>query len=105
MATADAIAGTAAALRKTHPTAPALDVLDLVMRGAGSGLALSADLLHPREPLGQILAESFDNGMAPEDWFNWTGPKADPLARDALLAIWRAEVLARFAARYGVQIA
>lgn len=104
MATAETIATDAAALRRSHPHAPALDALDLVMQGA-DGLAIAAGLVHPRGPLGQLLAEAFDTAMTPADWHDWTGPQADPQARDALLAIWRTYVLPRFVSRYSVNIA
>lgn len=104
MATTESIAAAAAALRKSHPKAPALDVLDLVVQGH-DGLSFPADLVHPRAPFGQLLAEAFDTAMTPADWHDWTGPLADPQARDALLAIWRTYVLPRFVSRYGVRLA
>ena len=90
----------AASLRRTHPSAPALDALDLVMRGRSLSLAALGDGLHPCTLLGQIVAEVFDRGMAPQDWFLVTSPNSPPAMVQALMSIWHNEVLPRFAARY-----
>ena len=97
-----ALAAAALALRRSHPQAPALDVLDVVLQGAHITLADLGDDAHPGAPFGQILAEAFDPGMPAADWAAWTAPTADPVLRSTLLDLWELEVLPRFAARYGL---
>jgi hypothetical protein len=61
---ARAIVATALDLRRTHPDAPAIDVLDLVMRAhRGSSPEFDAgrsDLTDPGTPFGQLLQAAFD---------------------------------------------
>ena len=90
----------AASLRRTHPSAPAVDVLDLVMQGRCVSLADLGDRLHPCAPLGQIVAEVFDRGMAPQDWLLVTSPNSPPAVVQVLMSLWHSDVLPRFAARY-----
>ena len=60
---------TALALMGSHAHAPALDMLDLVMRGRiGSLSDFSERDLHPTSPFGQVIAAAFDSGMEPGDW-------------------------------------
>ena len=101
--TAYRIAQVAAKLRRTHPQAPAVDLLDLLLGAVEAGQVFSfpAALLHPRSPLGQLIAEAFDRGMTPQECRDWTGPEADPALSAALLPIWRADVLPLFTSRYG----
>lgn len=103
-ALADRIAEQVTALRRSHPRASARDVLDLVLAGeaAREVSALPAESLHPRAPLGQLIVEAFDGGMTPAEWYDWTGPNANPAMSAALLPIWRMYVLPRFTARYGI---
>jgi hypothetical protein len=101
--TALRIAQAAAELRRTHPKAPALAELDQLPQteGVGNGLTFPALLLHPRSPMGQLIAEVFDHGMSPKEWCDWTGPEADPVLSAALMQTWSMHVLPRFTSRYG----
>jgi len=102
-------ADAAVALSKSHAKVPAVDVLEIVFLGK-QGLKIPApvDVNHPvmgpRSGLGQLVAAAFDGGMLPQDWLALTSSTADPRVVEALFAIWRAEVLPRFAARFGLQI-
>jgi hypothetical protein len=86
-------------------------VLDLVMRGRADQVldfddpaAPNGSLAAPSAPFGQLLAAAFDDVMTPTEWKAFTGPAADPVLRDGCLDIWRAYVLSRFEARYGVVV-
>jgi len=92
-----AVAKAAVALRQSHPAAPALDVLDIVMQGHCGCLADFGDETSPATPFGFLLAECFDRGMEPEDW------SLVICAGAGLRAIWTDEVLPRFAARYALK--
>jgi hypothetical protein len=81
MSSRDALAVIQAAvgLNRTHPHAPALDVLDLVMRGrAGQVLdfddpaAPNGSLAAASAPFGQLLAAAFDDVMTPTEWMALT---------------------------------
>jgi hypothetical protein len=65
--TARAIVQSAIALRQSHPHAPALDLLDLVMqpyRGASPAFDDGRrDLTEPGTPFGQILQAGFDPAL------------------------------------------
>jgi hypothetical protein len=113
VATAEALAvvSDTAALRRSHPRAPALDALDLVMQGrAGQALnflevcAPHGSLAAPATEFGQAVAAAFDRGMIPEDWIRLTSDAADPRLRNACLDIWRDEVFPKFERRYGVRV-
>jgi len=93
-------------VRASHPAAPALDVLDLVLRGRQlAPLNSAAEWLAPATPFGQIIAEAFDHAMTPAEWAAWTSDVADPSLRVALHGIWALYILPRFAARYGTSLA
>lgn len=95
------VARAAVALRKSHPHAPALEVLDVVMRQRAGHLAdFGADQLDPGSPFGQIVAEAFDTAMTPADWAVVKNPQADPVLVGALRSVWAQEVLHRFAKHY-----
>jgi hypothetical protein len=92
------------ALRASHSRAPARDVFDLVMQGrVGQVLVFGAEL-EPSAPVGQLLAEAFDECMSPAEWSAFTGPGAQPALRAGCLQIWQTYVLPRFEARYGVRV-
>lgn len=98
-----AIVSAALALRSSHPAAPALDVLDLVMRGRRAVPAdFGVDGLPPG-PFALLVADALDTAMTAGEWRAWTAPDADPRLRAGLLEIWRAEVWPRFVARFGLQ--
>jgi hypothetical protein len=105
------IGGLAVALRRSHPHAPALDVLDLVFEGGGGvGCDFSCTasdgraLVHPRGAFGQLIAEAFDRGMTPAEWMQLTGPSAAPELVEALDRIWATYVVPRFGSRFGVRL-
>ena len=97
------LAAAAATLARSHPHAPPLDVLDVVFAShAGATLDPAAEWLQPAAPFGQVLAAAFDRGMSPAEWAAWSRPPADPAMQAALVTVWRAHVLAAFAARFGL---
>ncbi len=100
MTTGSRIVASALVLRISHPHAPALDVLDLVMGGVDAhGLDFGGHSVPPAA-FALLVAEAFDSAMTPADWRGLTGPEADPTVRAALLGLWAAEVWPRFVARY-----
>ena len=103
MTFADTLIDSALAIRRSHSAAPALDVLDLVLAGAGR-IEFAADQLQPAGKFGQLVAEAFDRGNTPQEWDAWTRPPADPVLGSSLLTIWREHVLQSFCARYGVSV-
>lgn len=101
------IASSAVSLRRSHPHAPALDVLDLVFKGQDPDtLDFSAEeLTRPRTEFGQLIAAALDRGMTPDEWMMFTGPRAEPELVSASLQVWKTYVLPLFAARYGIRLA
>ena len=98
-------AAAASALRRSHPKAPAVDVLDVAMQGhEGSAVDLTGKWLAPGSPFGQVLAAALDVGITPEEWAAWTRPPADPALQSATLAAWRGDVLGAFVARYKLNV-
>ncbi len=98
------VARAAIGLRRTHPTVPAIEVLDVVMRGRAGSLADFGDgNLEPNTPFGQVLAAALDRGMAPTDWALVDAITTPPAVVMALRGVWRDQVLAGFAARYGLR--
>lgn len=94
MASGPNIAAAAVALRRSHPRAPAMDVLDLVMQGHEGTVIDFSDPTQPRgtwssptSDFGAILAAAFDKGMAPEDWRLVDHPNTDPAVVSALMGI------------------
>jgi hypothetical protein len=96
------LARNASTLRRTHPHAPALDLLDLVIRGYAGSVSDFADASKPCSEFGQLIAEAFDKGMAPEDWRLVEHPNTPAPAVAALMGLWRDEVLVAFGARYAL---
>jgi len=76
-ASATKIAAEAKALRRSHPQALALDVLDLVMTGHHHQ-RVDFDGLAPPAPFALVIAEAFDYGTDVNDWARWSAPGADP---------------------------
>lgn len=114
MANSEALAviDAAVSLSRSHPSAPAIDVLDLVMTGH-QGQTLNFievgvriySLAAPSTEFGQIVAKALDRGMDAAEWVAFTGDKADPVQRDACLDVWRDEIFGvRFCGRYGVTV-
>jgi hypothetical protein len=83
---AQKIATEAVTLRKSHAHAPALDILDLVMKHHHHRCFDFGDLATPPAPFALVVAEAFDQGMTVDEWARWTIPPADPVlsVRDAL---------------------
>jgi hypothetical protein len=76
-------------LARTHPQAPALDALDLVIKDRidqildfADAAAVNGSLAPPGVPFGQLLAAVFDEAMTPNKWAAFTGPTAEPSLRD-----------------------
>ena len=57
-------------LRASHPAAPPLDVLDLVLRGR-RGRPINFGDVAPVSPLGVLVVEAFDRGMPVSDWIGF----------------------------------
>ena len=72
------VASAAVSLRRSHPHVSAADVLDVVMRGRTGSLADFGESIEPATPFGFLIAEAFDDGMAPRDWALVTHPNTDP---------------------------
>lgn len=103
--TARHIIDDALALRRTHASAPALDVLDLAMRGHhGADLETEADgqpfadWLDPPSPFAQLLRDAFAPAL-PVDVDVWgdAAPDGRPWSEH-----WDEQVWQPFAARYGL---
>lgn len=108
---ASALAQAAVSLSHSHPHAPLLDVLDLVMEGHtdqpldfAHSSSPNGSLAAPGTPFGQLLAVAFDEAMTPAEWKAFTDVEADARLREGCLEIWRVHVIPRFEARYGVVV-
>jgi hypothetical protein len=103
------LVGAAGALRSSHPSASAAQLLDAVFGEGlvgesldfGGGDDPTRSLAWPTTPFGQILAAAFDRGMEPGDWALIDRP--EPEVREALLKVWTEDVLPAFTGRYGLQ--
>lgn len=91
----------ALALSRSHPRAPARDVLSVTFRGLqGLDLNFGADeeahgtLAWPSSPFGQLVAAAYDPVMPPGDWCV-VDHATDPAGLRALLDVWEGEVLDR----------
>lgn len=97
-----AIVSAALALRRSHPAAPALDVLALVLQGRQAVPAdFGADGLPPA-PFALLVAEAFDTAMTPDEWREWCQPGMNPKLLAGLLSVWTVHVWPRFAHRFGL---
>jgi hypothetical protein len=97
-----AIINEALALRRSHPHAPARDVLDLVIRGRDVWLEDFLDHMVPPAPFALLVAEAVDDCMTAAEWRGLTGANADPRVRDALVQMYVESVRAKFVRRYGL---
>ncbi len=84
---------------------PPIEVLDAALRQrSGSVDDFGPDACNPDQPFGALIAEAFDNIMTPAEWAGMLNdPKAPAQQRVDLLKVWREQVLARFASRYGLR--
>ncbi|CAN5658920.1 hypothetical protein BH11PSE8_BH11PSE8_24250 [soil metagenome] len=103
----DTLVATALALRLSHPDAPALAVLDLVMQGqpvvrfdAFDGLSPEGDPTDTRSAFGRLLGAAFAPGLAEAA----DRRLSDAGAVEAARREWVASVLAPFALRYGLTL-
>ena len=97
-----AFVAAALALARSHPQAPALDLLDLVMQVAQVTAADLGDHMHPSAGSGSCWPPRSTSGCRPAGWLAWTGPATDPVLRAAMLQISKHEVLGSSAALYAV---
>lgn len=97
-ATADA----AVAFRQANPASSPLEALDAGIDQRTSLLWNFGEAIQPATPFGLLIAEAFDKGMAPDDWRLATHPNTAPRVRAILMDLWQTEVLAKFAAHYGL---
>lgn len=99
-ASAASIVATALALQRSHPQAPAADVLTLAVDGhAGRSLDFGAAALLPH-PFAVLVSGVFDRVMLPSEWIGLLASAPGQPERQALLGVWRHEVWARFVAHH-----
>lgn len=105
------IVAVALAIRRTHPGAPPIDVLDLAMEGRhGADLNMEvdgqpfADWLDPPSDFARLLHDAFAPGRQAEPFFaSGVDVWRDCLPSGQLMAdAWQELVLDRFAARYSL---
>ena len=99
--TAAKLVNEALALRRSHPHAPACDVLDVVMKGRTPWLEDFLEHMVPPAPFPLLVAEAVDDCMSSAEWRGLCGPDADPRVRDALVQLYRDSVWPKFVKRYG----
>jgi hypothetical protein len=91
---------TAIALRRSHPAAPVLDVLDLAMEGQHLE-TLNGDepWLAPESAFGQLLALAFDRVMTPAEWRGLIA------SHEPIRGVWNHVVVRLFKDRYSGPLA
>jgi hypothetical protein len=97
---AGAIIGESLKLRASHPAAPALDVLDLVLLGRRAR-PIDFGELSPVSPFGLLVVEAFDRGMLVCDWLGLYR-FGDPRVIAVLEDVWRKEVWPSFTAHFDI---
>lgn len=98
------------ATRRSHPAAPALDVLDLAMEGNhGADLDMEADgqpfadWLDPPSEFARLLHAAFAPELPAEALFSGADVWCDRQPDGQLMAdVWHEQVLDRFAIRYSL---
>ena len=95
-----AVIGESLKLRASHPAAPPLDILDLVLRGRHARPINFGDL-SPVSPFGLLVVEAFDRGMAVSDWIGFYR-YPDPRVIAGLDGIWHNEVWPAFTTHFGI---
>jgi hypothetical protein len=89
-------------LRRSHPDAPAADVLDLAMKRRSPWIEDFLDHMVPPAPFALLVAEAVDDCMTCAERRGLTGPTADARVRDALVRLYRESVWPKFVRRYGL---
>lgn len=89
---ARAIVSRCLSLRVSHPAAPALDTLDIVMQGRQGQRLDFGGLGIPPAAFALVVADALDCGMIMQDWKALLGPQIDPAIRATLMQVWRDEV-------------
>ena len=87
-------------IRASHPAAPTVDILSLVLQGRQTR-PLNFGKVSPVSPFGLLVVEAFDRGMPVSDWIGFYR-YPDPRVIAALDDIWRKEVWPAFTAHFGI---
>ncbi|MBE0546161.1 MAG: hypothetical protein IH627_00580 [Rubrivivax sp.] len=95
---AAAVIDDALKLRASHPAAPSLDILDLVLQGRRAR-PISFGAVSPVSPFGLLVVEAFDRGMPVSDSIGFYR-YPDPRVIAALDDIWRKEVWPALTTRF-----
>lgn len=98
---ADIAISEALARRRSHPHAPARDVLDLVIRGRGLWLEDFFERMVPPDPFALLVAEAVGDFSPPAEWLALTGPNSNDGVRAAMRQNYAETVLPKFVKRYG----
>lgn len=91
----------ALALRKSHPRAPAADVLDLVICGRSLWLEDFFHRMVPPDPFALLVAEAVGDFSPPAEWLALMDSHADERVRAAMRQSYAETVLPKFVNRYG----
>lgn len=89
-------------LKQQHPQAGAADVLDACFRDRTGSLADLGRDIEPEHPFARLLAEAFGEGLEPGDLTAIARWDACPRRLAEMRQRWRRDVVARFAAAYGL---
>ena len=97
---AAAVVDDALKVRASHPAAPTMDILALVLQGRRTR-PLTFGEISPVSPFGLLVVETFDRGMPVSDWIGFYR-YPDPRVIAALDDIWRKDVWPAFTAHFGI---
>ena len=97
---AAAVVDDALKVRASHPAAPTMDILALVLQGRRTR-PLTFGEISPVSPFGLLVVEAFDRGMPVSDWIGFYR-YPDPRVIAALDDIWRKDVWPAFTAHFGI---
>jgi len=101
---ADRAINEALALRNSHPCAPAVDVVDLVIFNRGLWLEDFFERMVPPDPFALLVAEAMGDFSPRAQWLALTGPNADEKVRAAMQQNYAETVLPKFVRRYGLSL-
>lgn len=87
-------------LRASHPAAPTLDILDVVLQGRRAP-PIDFGEISPVSPFGLLVVEEFNRGMPASDWIGFYR-YPDPRVIAALDVVWRKKVWPAFTAHFGI---